>query len=204
MRARQSSLPPAVAQLTLVRSMERLALFTRHSRCCFCRALHTRSNMRFSLHHRSIPEKRKHVTSPAAAFSRFISGEMAASSVWTRCRASVILSLMMLLLPRSASGASIQIRPLGSFASLSATSMVHLDMTPLCHVHLSQAMEILSVCSRGTNRPHQSMKPSPTAKQPQRACHDTLPWLIFFSLGSSLTSKGGGAVRWKAVRSLLA
>jgi hypothetical protein len=32
--------------------------------------------------------------------------------------------------------------------------------TPLCHVHLSKAMEILSVCSRGTNRPNQSMKPT--------------------------------------------
>ncbi len=68
--------------------------------------------------------------------------------------------------------------------------------------------------------------------QLQRVCHDTLdfiqvpgypsairvftlthsrrnvvqrlPWLISVSLGSSLTSKGGGAVRWKAVRSLLA
>ena len=38
----------------------------------------------------------------------------------------------------------------------------------------------------------------------ERACHDTLPWLISFSLGNSLTSKGGNAVRWKAVRSLLA
>jgi hypothetical protein len=38
----------------------------------------------------------------------------------------------------------------------------------------------------------------------EHVCYDTLPWLISFSLGSSLTSKGGGAVRWKAVRSLLA
>jgi hypothetical protein len=63
----------------------------------------------------------------------------------------------------------------------------------------------------------------------QPVCHDTLPWLIFlthdlpssfalagypvyladsqsarFSFGNSLTSKGGIAVRWKAMRSLLA
>jgi hypothetical protein len=38
----------------------------------------------------------------------------------------------------------------------------------------------------------------------EKVCHGTLPWLISFSLGSSLTSKGGSAVRWKAARSLLA
>ena len=162
--------------------------------------------MRFSLHHRSIPEKRKHVTSPAAAFLRFTSVQTGTSRVWTRYKASVILSLMMLLLLLSASGASIQTRRLGSFAYLSATSMVHLGMTPLCHVHLRQAMGILSVCSRGTNRPNQSMKPAaplrsdlthslplirPSAcpsmshrfpQAPFSLFADTLPWLISFSL----------------------
>src|SRR2546425_11965899 len=77
--------------------------FTPHSRCCFFRALQTRSSMRFSLHHRTILEKRKHVTLQAAAFSRFASVQTGTSSVSTRYRASVILSLMMLLLPLSAS-----------------------------------------------------------------------------------------------------
>jgi len=32
--------------------------------------------------------------------------------------------------------------------------------------------------------PNQSMKPTaPIAKQPERICHDTLPWLISVSLG---------------------
>src|SRR6266576_3230390 len=46
---------------------------------------------------------------------------------------------------------------------------------------------------RSRRRPNQTMKPTaPSRDNRKHTCHDTLPWLISFSLGGSLTSNGGG------------
>jgi hypothetical protein len=75
---------------------------------------------------------------------------------------------------------------------ISAGELNHLPALFTCHLIDEANSE--SFCEQA----------GPMAKKVKIVCKDTLPRLISFSLDSSLTSKDGDAVRWKAARSLLA
>jgi hypothetical protein len=50
-----------------------------------------------------------------------------------------------------------------------------------CHKRLANYYQVMRLIPHKPS--NQTMKPTPIAKQLQRACHSALPWLISFSLG---------------------